>query len=97
MAGATQNVQNAQSTQNTYGAQERLREPEEKRTPAVSREQRREAAREKVREAVLGTENEKKMDESALAIQLDEARRNMEKDSEERKVIIREILEQYLA
>ena len=29
--------------------------------------------------------------------ELDEARKNMEKDSEERKIIIREILEQYLA
>ena len=93
----TQGVQSVQGAQKTYAEQERLYEPEEKRGPAVSGEQRREAAREKVREAVLGTENEKKMDESGLAIQLDEARKNMEKDSEERKVIIREILEQYLA
>lgn len=37
------------------------------------------------------------VDEPAMAIQLEEARRSMEKDAEERKVMIREILEQYLA
>ena len=50
-----------------------------------------------VRESERGTAVEGSMDEPAMAIQLDEARRNMEKDAEERKVMIREILEQYLA
>ncbi len=91
------NAQKGFTDQKYFAGQEKLREQDEKRSSAASREQRREAAREKVREAVIGTDNTKKMDESALAIQLDEARKNMEKDSEERKVIIREILEQYLA
>lgn len=94
---AIHSAQKGFADQKNFAGQEKLREQEEKRSSAVSREQRREAAREKVREAVIGTDNAKKMDESALAIQLDEARKNMEKDSEERKVIIREILEQYLA
>ena len=70
---------------------------EVRRTAKVSQEQRREAAREKVREAVLRTDENDRPEDSSYAIQLDEARKNMEKDSEERKIIIREILEQYLA
>jgi hypothetical protein len=36
-------------------------------------------------------------EDPAMAIQIDEARKNMERDAEERKILIREILEQYLA